>query len=37
MHCPQRVANVLTDINEENVEVSWDAQADIDSYEILFM
>jgi hypothetical protein len=36
MHCPQRVSNVLTDIKEENVEVSWDAQSGIDSYEILF-
>jgi len=36
MHCPQRVSNVQTDINEANVEVSWDSQNDIDSYEILF-
>jgi len=36
MHCPQRVSNVVTDIKDAHVEVSWDAQSDIDSYEILF-
>jgi len=36
MNCPQQVTGVATEIDEENVNVVWDEQDNVSSYEILF-
>jgi hypothetical protein len=36
MNCPQQVTGVNTVIDEENVNVVWDSQIEVSSYEILF-